>query len=117
MGHLTYSEKLDRLGLTTLEEQRAKADMVQVWKILNGYDDADEKKWFVRAATVSNRTTRASADILNLKEPSFKGNIRKNFFSVRVCKPWNEIPSEIRGETNLITFKKKYDAWKTPAII
>jgi hypothetical protein len=34
----TYNEKLEELGLTTLEETRHQTDMLQVYKILTGKD-------------------------------------------------------------------------------
>ena len=113
LGHLTYSEKLDRLGLSTLEDRRERADMVQVWKILHVYDDVEESKWFTRSANVANRTTRSTDCAFNIREKPFNTEIRKNFFSVRVCKPWNNIPSDIRSQNNLVTFKNQYDSWKT----
>jgi hypothetical protein len=42
---LTYEEKLKELGLTTLEERRQQADMVQVYKIVNGKDMVDSQTW------------------------------------------------------------------------
>ena len=32
---LSYEKRLEKLGLTTLEERHLRADMVQVYKILN----------------------------------------------------------------------------------
>ena len=66
LGHLTYQEKLDRLGLTTLEERRVRSDMIQVWKILHSHDDVDEKTWFTRAANAAGRTTRSTQNEYNL---------------------------------------------------
>jgi len=34
---LTYEERLDLLGLTTLEERRLRRDMIEVFKILKGF--------------------------------------------------------------------------------
>ena len=34
---LTYKERLDRLGLTTLEDSRLRGDMIEVFKILSGF--------------------------------------------------------------------------------
>jgi len=33
----TYEERLDLIGLTTLEERRLRGDMIEVFKILKGF--------------------------------------------------------------------------------
>ena len=63
LGHLSYHEKLNRLGLTTLEERRMRTDMIQVWKILNNHDDVEETIWFTRAQEVSQRQTRQNSSV------------------------------------------------------
>ncbi len=45
----TY-EKLEELDMTTLEERRHRADMLQVFKILMGKDNVDRDSWFRMAA-------------------------------------------------------------------
>ena len=42
----TYPERLKALGLPTLEYRRERADMVQVYKIMNGIDKVDKDKLF-----------------------------------------------------------------------
>ncbi len=37
----TYEEKLKELGITTMEERRNQSDMVQMLKILYGYDKSE----------------------------------------------------------------------------
>ena len=36
IGSLTYEERLDRLGLTTLQARRERGDMVETYKIITG---------------------------------------------------------------------------------
>ena len=38
---LTYEERLKECGLTTLETQRLRGDQIEVFKILNGYENID----------------------------------------------------------------------------
>jgi hypothetical protein len=40
-----YEEKLEELGLTTLEERRHQADIVQVYKIRTGKDRVQRECW------------------------------------------------------------------------
>ena len=52
--NLSYPERLRKLGLPTLEYRRQRADMVQVYKILNDIDKVDKSKLFSMATY--NRT-------------------------------------------------------------
>ena len=45
-----YEERLKELGLTTLEERRHQADMLQTFKIVRGIDKVNSETWFQMAA-------------------------------------------------------------------
>ena len=57
----SYLEKLCELGMVTLEERRHQLDMLQTFKILNGFDRVKKDTWFTSAQT-SGRDTRLTAD-------------------------------------------------------
>ena len=44
--HLPYPERLKKLGLPTLEYRRQRADVLQVFKILQGIDNVDSDNFF-----------------------------------------------------------------------
>ena len=43
---LTYDERLKECGLTTLETRRLRGDQIEVFKILNGYENIDSNIFF-----------------------------------------------------------------------
>ena len=38
--------------------------------------------------------------------------VRKNFFSIRAAKQWDELPEEVKRQKTLNAFKGAYDVWK-----
>ena len=60
LAGLEYKDRLEELGLDTLEERRLLIDMTQVYKVLNGKDKVSSDTWFASAATGA-RATRAAA--------------------------------------------------------
>ena len=106
----TYEERLFELGLTSLEDRRKRGDMIEVWKILHGEEDVDASTWFTLASKATDRKTRNTSDLLNLSQPKWSHQFRKNFFSVRVVEQWNSLPSGLKSSTNLNMFKNNYDS-------
>ena len=106
----TYAEKLKEISLMSLEMRRRRNDMIQVFKILNGFDNVNPDTWFRRAIDVSQRPTRQSMDPTALLKPKVKTDIRSNFFSVRVVNEWNRLPLELKMVPSLSLFKTNLDS-------
>ena len=41
MGDLSYEERLKECGLATVETRRLRGDQIEVFKMLNGYENID----------------------------------------------------------------------------
>ena len=52
---LSYEERLKECGLTTQETRRLRGDQIEVFKILNGYENIDRNMFF---ALKKNSRTR-----------------------------------------------------------
>jgi hypothetical protein len=78
----SYKERLKELRLTTLEERRHHADMLQMYKIRRGDGQLDAVDWFEQAPAAAART-RQNADPLNVRPNVRWLEIQRNAFLVR----------------------------------
>ena len=86
LGLLTYKERLDKLGLTTLLERRARGDLIETFKIVNGIINY--------GTNLFNKSTRR--DKLLVRPNTITAH-QRDFFSNRVVRYWNKLPIEIRN--------------------
>ena len=105
----TYEEKLKEIYLPSLEERRKRYDMIQVYKIVHQVDDVKREDFFVMAST-QIRSTRLTADPLNIVLQKCRTEIRRKFFTNRIVEDWNRLPSEVKSAPKVNTFKRRYDA-------
>ena len=108
--NLHYEERLKKLEMQSLEERRRRGDLIQCYKVMNGHGDIDPDTWFsfVRARHDMNTRTHAADHILLEK---CQRNVRKNFYTNRVAKDWNELPFEVKNARSTNAFKNLYDSW------
>ena len=106
----SYEERLAEMGMVTLEERRRRGDLVQVYKVLTGKDNVDYTRWFELAHSRSGAaSTRSTSGTLNVTRKEGKGEIRKNFWSVRVCDSWNSLPDSVKQQPSTNSFKNSLD--------
>ena len=102
----SYAARLKELSMPTLKARREETDMVEVFKIMSGISDVDPQAWFtMNMPAEGGRTTRQAADPLSVRLAPARLEIRKNFFSVRVCEKWNNLPHEVKQCKNVKSFK------------
>ncbi|MEW8547283.1 MAG: reverse transcriptase domain-containing protein, partial [Candidatus Thiodiazotropha sp.] len=99
---LSYPERLRRLGLPTLEYRRERADVVEVYKILNNIDLVNKEKLFQMATYQATR-----GHPLKLFKKRARLNMRANSFSVRVIDNWNNLPASVVMAPSLEAFKSR----------
>jgi hypothetical protein len=61
-----FMMRLNKLGMTTLEERRHQADMHMVHKIMHAESGLEPGTWFKRAGNAPH-ATRSGADSFNIK--------------------------------------------------
>ena len=99
MKSLSY-EQLRTLGLYSLEFRRMRGDLIETYRILRGLDRMDVERMF---PLVGKTITRGHN--LRLKGRSFKTEMRRNFFSLRVMNLWNSLPQKAVEAKSLTVFK------------
>ena len=108
-----YLGRLKELGWVTLTERRQRADMVLMNGIMTERMDIAKSDWFTPALN-SERSTRQNTGSQNVKLTFGRLEQRKNFYTVRATKTWNEIPTDysIKLQKRHGQFKKMYADWR-----
>ena len=107
-----YSQRLEELGITTLEERRERGDLIQAYKVLTGKERVSFQTWFQMCAALEDRRgTRAREGMFNVERLEGRLELRKNFWSVRVADKWNQLPDLVKSANNVNSFKNGLDNW------
>ena len=104
LGHLPYEQRLKSLDFYTLFRRRQRGDLIEVFKILNGYYEIDPTKFFT-LTDVSN--TRGHH--MKLLKSYTRLNARSNFFTQRIINSWNSLPQEVVSAHTIASFKSELD--------
>ena len=104
MGPLSYRRRLQRLRLTTLLEPRMRGDLIETYKIINGFVNYGHNIFGTNTAYrtrnhfnfTSHRPLRSAHD----------------FFNNRVIKYWNQLPLRVRNSSSINAFKAGLDLFK-----
>ena len=99
---LSYESRLLQCGLTTLETRRLKGDKVEVFKVVNGYEDVDRNVFFKLKEGSRTRGRKAP-----LFKEQCRLDMRKYSFSERVINEWNKLPKDCVNASNVNMFKNK----------
>ena len=111
LRQLDYTERLRRLGLWSLEERRNRADLIEVYKMVNGLSALPASTFF--EFRTDNRTRGHSVKII--KQRSLK-DLRLHFFSERVVNRWNKLPASVLEATSVNSFKSQLQKVRTTEI-
>ena len=100
-----YEKRLECVKLTTLEMRRERADMLEVYKIMNGMEGLREKDFFTRDS--SGRRGHS----FKLFKKRVNLDIAKFSFGNRVCTSWNNLTENIVSSQSINIFKGRLDKY------
>ena len=109
VSNLEYPERLKKLNLTTLVCRRARGDMLETFKYLNGqYNSAP-----ILHLDSRTRGTTTRGHQLKLEKGRSRLDVRKHFFTQRVVNLWNALPVNLVSAPTVNAFKNRLDTlWK-----
>ena len=103
---LSYKERLTECGLTTLETRRLRGDQIEVFKILNGYENIDRNVFFSL-----KKESRTRGHEVKLVKDQYRLDIRKYSFSHRKVNEWNKLSTDCITASSVNMFKNKLDTY------
>ena len=105
---MRYIDRLKYLNLPTMKFRRLRGDMIETYKILNGFYDTD-----VVPSLPRNYDSRTRGNFLKLLHMRPKFDLRKYSFSSRVVGAWNSLPDSVVLCLSINSFKNNLDKfWK-----
>ena len=108
MKNLSYEERLEKLGLPTLQYRRLRGDMIETYNLMTGkYDAAVSNIMPKRQESATSLPTRGH--IYKLFQQRAEKPLRQNFLSIRVVSEWHSLPSKIVEAPNLKVFERRLD--------
>ena len=105
---LRYEERLKECGLTTLETRRLRGDQIEVFKILNGYENIDSN-------FKESKITRGHNFTLVKKQSTCRLDVMKFSFSQRTINVWNKWSEECVHASSVNMFKNRIDKYLVKA--
>ena len=94
VGMLPYKERLEKLGLTTLLERRARGDLIETFKILNGIAKYGKNLF---------KLSRSGDKLVS--RPGDQHGLKHSFFPRRKIQYWNKLPSYVKSSKSVDSFK------------
>ena len=105
-NHMSYSERLKKLNLSSLVYRRARGNMIEIFKHFHSYDNSMLPENF-RPRNRSNGKHDYQL-VWKATRDGVRG-LQANFFYFRTIKTWNELPKEIVHAKSIDSFKSKLD--------
>ena len=108
-GQKNYRDACREAGLNMVEEQLDEADMVRVFRIMNGNDKIDKKDfWTMEEARQRMGRRRFKEKEIRRTIADQRKEVRKRSFASRVQDPWNSLQDNVKQAKNPKMFRMAY---------
>ena len=112
MKGLTYEERLEKLGWTTLEARRERGDLILTYQLLhqNAAVNLSTWHWAQPLSDMSGPAGSVRANDIRLNPPTrYHCKQREHFLTSRVAAPLRSLPAGIMSAKTVNSFKNAYD--------
>ena len=107
---MRYEDRLKELKLTTLETRRIRADLLEVYKIVNKLEGVSEENFFERRQ-VEGMGSGTRGNSCKFFKKRFRIDTGKYVFGNRVVNEWNQLPNCVIQATSVNAFKGRLDTF------
>jgi hypothetical protein len=115
LKNLSYEKRLEKIGLTTLQDRRIRGDNIQFYKLKNDFNSIN---WYHPNALTNSINTNGPSRGIRGHNQRFQRQLTRNcparehFFTNRVIPVWNSLPRSVVESTSINQFKAGYDKFK-----
>ena len=103
---LCYEDKLRKLNLISLADRRLRGDLIEAYKIITGRGKVKKDDFLV----FSDSGYNLRGHCYKLATTCSRLEVRRNFFSQRVVRPWNLLPVHVVEAPSVNAFKNRCDS-------
>ena len=104
LRNISYEMRIMECGLTTLNYRRLRGQQIEVFKLLNGYENINRN---ILLPVKDERRTREHG--VTLAKKQCRVDIRKYSFSQRTVNKWNRLSAVCVDASSVNIFKNKSD--------
>jgi len=109
LSHLSYDERLKRMGLPSLSYRRLSGDDIETFKHQHGIYLVDSTKLLWLAQPSEGVSTCGHE--LKLQKRARKTSIRANVLELRIVNFWNLLPEDLVMASSVNCFKGRFDRY------
>ena len=103
LRNISYERRLKELNMFSLETRRKRGELIETFKIIQGFENIDSNKLF----SFNTNITRSNGYKIHL--PVARTEIYRNFFTYKVINAWNNLSEEIVNSPSVNVFKNRID--------